>query len=73
MIEQHGRPVAVLHAGEPPRRTISQCIALAKLHQEETGKAPVLDDDFAQDVEEIISNRKPWSPPAPPFRRLPST
>lgn len=41
----------VLHTAEPMRRTISECIALAKAHEEETGKAPVLDPDFAEDVE----------------------
>jgi antitoxin (DNA-binding transcriptional repressor) of toxin-antitoxin stability system len=64
IIESGKRPVAVLHAAEPVRRTISECIALAKTHEEETGKAPVLDPDFAEDVEEIISHRKPWNPPA---------
>jgi antitoxin (DNA-binding transcriptional repressor) of toxin-antitoxin stability system len=60
IIEDGARPVAVLHAAEPVRRTISECIALARAHEEETGKAPVLDPDFAEDVEEIISHRKPW-------------
>lgn len=64
VIERDARPVAVLHAAEPVRRTISECIALAKAHEEETGKAPILDPDFAEDVEEIINNRKPWNPPA---------
>jgi antitoxin (DNA-binding transcriptional repressor) of toxin-antitoxin stability system len=64
IIEDGARPVAVLHAAEPARRTISECIALAKAHEEETGKAPVLDADFAEDVEEILSHRKPWNPPA---------
>jgi antitoxin (DNA-binding transcriptional repressor) of toxin-antitoxin stability system len=64
VIEHDARPVAVLHAAEPVRRTISECIALAKTHEEETGKAPVLDADFAEDVKEILSNRKPWNPPA---------
>ena len=64
VIEHDRRPIAVLHAAEPVRRTISDCIALAKAHEEETGKAPVLDADFAQDVEEILNNRKPWNPPA---------
>ena len=62
--ENGARPVAVLHAVEPERRSISECIALAKAHEEETGKAPVLDPDFAEDVEEIVSHRKPWNPPA---------
>ena len=64
VIEHDARPVAVLHSAEPVRRTISECIALAKAHEEETGKAPVLDPDFAADVEEILSHRKPWNPPA---------
>ncbi len=64
VIENGERPVAVLHAAEPVRRTISECIALAGAHEEETGKAPVLNSDFAKDVEEILSHRKPWNPPA---------
>jgi antitoxin (DNA-binding transcriptional repressor) of toxin-antitoxin stability system len=64
VIENGERPVAVLHAAEPMRRTISDCIALAKADEEETGKAPVLEPDFAEDVEDIINHRKPWNPPA---------
>ncbi|MHB8501465.1 MAG: type II toxin-antitoxin system Phd/YefM family antitoxin [Candidatus Acidiferrales bacterium] len=63
VIENEDRPVAVLHSVEPPRRSISDCIALAKAHEEESGKAPILDADFAQDVEEILNRRKPWNPP----------
>jgi antitoxin (DNA-binding transcriptional repressor) of toxin-antitoxin stability system len=62
-------PVVVVRAGEaraePVRgRLISECVALAKAHEEETGKAPVLDPDFAADVEEIVKSRKSWNPPA---------
>jgi antitoxin (DNA-binding transcriptional repressor) of toxin-antitoxin stability system len=64
IIENGAQPVAVLHAAEPERRSISECIALAKAHEDETGKAPVLDPDFAKDVEEIASHRKRWNPPA---------
>jgi hypothetical protein len=56
--------VAVLHAAEPGRRSVSECIASANAHEDETGKAPVLDPDFAEDVEEILKRRKPWNPPA---------
>jgi antitoxin (DNA-binding transcriptional repressor) of toxin-antitoxin stability system len=63
VIENDIGPVAVLHSAEPVRRTVSECIALAKTHEEETGKAPVLDADFAEDVEKILSHRKPWNPP----------
>ena len=64
VIKSGERAVAILHAAEPVRRGISECIALAKAHEEETGKAPVLDAHFAEDVEEILSHRKPWNPPA---------
>jgi antitoxin (DNA-binding transcriptional repressor) of toxin-antitoxin stability system len=63
VIENGARPVAVLHAA-PERRSISECIALAKAHEEETGTAPVLDPDFAEDAEEILGHHKPWNPPA---------
>ena len=63
VIENGERPVAVLRAAEPVRRSISECIALAKAHEEETVKAPTLDPDFAEDVEEILSHRKPWDAP----------
>lgn len=55
IIENGSQPVAVLHAAQPARRTISECIALAKAHEEETGKSPILDPDFAEDSEHIIS------------------
>jgi antitoxin (DNA-binding transcriptional repressor) of toxin-antitoxin stability system len=64
VIENGERPVAVLRAAEPGPRSISDCIALAKAHEEETGESPILDPDFAEDVEEILSHRKPWNPPA---------
>jgi hypothetical protein len=68
VIEGHD-PVVVVRAGEvraePVRgRPISECIALAKAHEEETGKVPVLDPDFAADVEEIVKDRKSWKPHA---------
>jgi antitoxin (DNA-binding transcriptional repressor) of toxin-antitoxin stability system len=64
VIENGTLPVAVIHTPtDPSRRSISECIALAKRHEEETGKAPILDSDFASDVE-IVRNRKPWNPPA---------
>jgi antitoxin (DNA-binding transcriptional repressor) of toxin-antitoxin stability system len=73
VIENGEHPVAVLHAADPVRRSISECIALAKAHEEETGKAPVLDPDFAKDVEEILSHRKPWNPPAWEYSSTPAS
>ncbi len=66
LIEGRG-PVIIARAenAEPvPGRLIPECIALAKLHEEDTGKAPPLDPDFAADVEEIVKDRKAWTPPA---------
>lgn len=60
IIEHDARPVAVGHPAEPLRgRPISESIALAKAHEEESGEVPVLDPDFAADLEEIIHHRKP--------------
>jgi antitoxin (DNA-binding transcriptional repressor) of toxin-antitoxin stability system len=64
VIEDGSLTVAFLHGPNPPRRSIEECIALAKKHEEETENAPVLDPDFAADVAEIIDSRKPWNPPA---------
>jgi antitoxin (DNA-binding transcriptional repressor) of toxin-antitoxin stability system len=64
VIERDTEPVAVVRAAAPVRRTISECIALAKAHEEESSQPPTLDPDFAADVEEIIRNRQPWKPPS---------
>jgi len=64
VIESGTLPVAVIHAPVASRRSISECIALAIQHEEETGNAPVLDADFAADVEVIVNDRKPWNPSA---------
>ena len=56
--------VAMVPSTIPPRRSVSECIAFARKHEEESGEAPVLDPDFAADVQEIVQNRKPWNPPA---------
>jgi antitoxin (DNA-binding transcriptional repressor) of toxin-antitoxin stability system len=63
VIENGTLPVAVIHSPVPARHSIAECIALARKHEEETGEIPVLDADFASDVEEIVRNRKPWNPP----------
>ena len=62
VIERDAQPLAVIRAAAPARRTISECIALAEAHEQETGQPPVLDPDFAADVEEIVRNRTPWNP-----------
>ena len=62
VIERDARPVAIVRAAAPAPRTISECIELARVHEEETGQAPTLDPDFAADMEEIVQNRKPRTP-----------
>ncbi len=63
VVDQDNRPVAIIRSPQRRGRLVSECIALAKAHEEETGQAPALDPDFAADVEEIIRHRKPWNPP----------
>jgi hypothetical protein len=59
IVEQDHRAVAVIKAPRPgPDRLLSECIALAKAHEEALGYAPTLDDDFARDLEEIIASRR---------------
>ena len=60
VIESGQLPVAVIRAPAPPRRTISECIAL--LPEDSTA---VMNADFAKDVEAAIeSHREPLEPPA---------
>ncbi|HMD18706.1 MAG TPA: hypothetical protein VKH40_00215 [Alloacidobacterium sp.] len=59
VIEDGTTAVAVLRAPSPPRRSISESIALAEARAKELGYEPVMDADFAADLEEIIRNRKP--------------
>jgi antitoxin (DNA-binding transcriptional repressor) of toxin-antitoxin stability system len=59
IIESDTQPAAVLRAAAPPRRSISESIALAEARTKELGYKPVMDAGFAADLEEIIRNRKP--------------
>jgi antitoxin (DNA-binding transcriptional repressor) of toxin-antitoxin stability system len=59
VIERDRHPAAVLRAAEPPRRSISESIALAEARTKELGYKAVMDAAFAADLEEIIRNRKP--------------
>ena len=65
IVEQDHRPVAVIKTPQGPGRKISECIALAKAHEEKLGYAPVPDADFAKDVQTAIdAHRAPLNPPA---------
>ena len=60
VIENGDHPVAVIHAPVPPRRSISECIAL--LPEKSTA---TIDVDFAKDVRAAIEgHREPLDPPA---------
>ena len=60
VIEKDAVPAIVLRkAIEPRGRLLSESIALAEAHAKEKGNEPVMDADFAADLEEIIRNRKP--------------
>ena len=60
VVEHDHQAIAVLKPAEPPRRKISECIAL--LPEDSTA---VMDADFAKDVEAAIeSHREPLEPPA---------
>ncbi|MDZ4801202.1 MAG: hypothetical protein SGI92_23840 [Bryobacteraceae bacterium] len=59
VIERDAQPLAVIRAPAPPRRTISECIALMPAESTAT-----IDSDFEKDVEAAIAaHREPPSPP----------
>ena len=64
VVERDNQPLAIIRPAAPTPRTISECIALAEQREKDRGYAVTLDPDFADDVEQIVQNRKPWNPPA---------
>ena len=65
IVEQDHRPVAVIKAPQGPGRKLSECIALAKAHEEKLGYAPVPDAAFAGDVQAAIDvHGEPMNPPS---------
>ncbi len=58
VIEDGTYPPAVLHAAEPAPRTISESIEIARELRLETGEAPVLDPESAEDVAENHHGRR---------------
>ena len=60
IIERDAQPVAVLRAAVPPRRKISECIALLS-----NDSSATIDPDFSKDVETAIAaHRAPLEPSA---------
>jgi antitoxin (DNA-binding transcriptional repressor) of toxin-antitoxin stability system len=64
IIDNGSLTVAVVPSAAPVRRSVSECIAIARRHEEISGSSPVFDPDFATDVNNIVRDRKPWNPPA---------
>jgi antitoxin (DNA-binding transcriptional repressor) of toxin-antitoxin stability system len=65
IVEQDHRPVAIIKTPQGPGRKISECIALAKAHEEQLGYAPAPDPEFANDVQMAIdAHREPLNPPS---------
>jgi antitoxin (DNA-binding transcriptional repressor) of toxin-antitoxin stability system len=60
VIENGSAAVAVLRPADPPKgRLLSESIALAEAHAKELGYTPIMDEEFAADMREIIAKRKP--------------
>jgi antitoxin (DNA-binding transcriptional repressor) of toxin-antitoxin stability system len=59
VIESGSQPVAVVRAAAPLRRSVSESIALAEACSDALGYKPLMDAEFASDMEDIIRNRKP--------------
>jgi antitoxin (DNA-binding transcriptional repressor) of toxin-antitoxin stability system len=59
VIESGSAPVALDSPAALPRRSISESIALAEARTKERGYPVAMDKDFAADMKEIITNRKP--------------
>lgn len=58
--EKEASPAVVLRVAVEPRgRLLSESLALAEAHAREMDHEPVMDPDFAADLEEIIRNRRP--------------
>lgn len=62
IVEKDQRAVALIQPAPRPGRLLSECIALAKEHEDKRGYALTLDDGFSQDLEVVVSRREPLEP-----------
>src|SRR5947209_3672756 len=62
VVDRNGQPVAIIRPADQEPRTFSDLIALAEQRENERGYAITLDEDYAADVEQIVRDRKPWTP-----------
>jgi antitoxin (DNA-binding transcriptional repressor) of toxin-antitoxin stability system len=60
VIEHDAQPVAVVRPAMAFRgRLLSESIALAEAHANDSGDEPTMDPSFAADLKEIVNSRKP--------------
>ncbi len=59
VIDDASPAVRLSIVAEQRGRLLSESIALAEAHARELGYEPVMDTEFAADMEEIIRNRRP--------------
>jgi hypothetical protein len=52
----------VAGASSEKTRTLAELIELARRREEERGFSIRLDDDYAADIEQVVRERKPWTP-----------
>jgi antitoxin (DNA-binding transcriptional repressor) of toxin-antitoxin stability system len=65
VVEHDRRTVAVIRPPQRAGRKLSECIALAEAYEAKLGYSPVLDAEFAKDVEAVINtNRQPFEAPS---------
>ena len=62
VVDRNGQPVAIIKAPSNPKRTLGELVELARRREEQRGFSICLDDDFASDVEQVVRERKPWTP-----------
>ena len=62
IVDRNGQPVAIIKAPQPKPGTFSELVLKAEQREKERGYAITLDKEYADDVEQIVHDRKPWLP-----------
>ena len=59
---RNGQSVAIIRPADQEPRNLSELIARAAQREKQRGYAITLDEGYASDVEQIVRERKPWTP-----------
>ncbi len=62
VVDRNGQAVAIIKAPAERTRTLDELIELARRREEQRGFSIRLDDDYAADIEQVVRERKPWTP-----------